>query len=75
MPCSSFKGKVAAGEVRVPAAQAVAEQLGLAAGAKLPAVVTVCNGDLKLKQMYSGDMRGEALRRFVGARMGMGTCR
>ena len=69
--CSVYKGKAALGEIRLPAGQALAEsKLGLAAGlgkgAKLPVVVAVCNGDLRLVQKYSGDMKGEALRKWLG---------
>jgi hypothetical protein len=63
---SEFKGKATLAEVRVPGAKAVAESLGIASGSQLPAVVAVCNGDLKMMQSYHGDMKGEALRKFIG---------
>ncbi len=37
-----------------------------AKGAQLPMVMAVCNGDLQTKEVYRGDMKGEALRKYLG---------
>jgi hypothetical protein len=54
----------------VPSGQALAEgRLGLAGlgrDVKLPVAVAICNGDLRIVQRYSGDMKGEALRKWLG---------
>mmetsp|Transcript_40968 Transcript_40968/g.122313 ORF Transcript_40968/g.122313 Transcript_40968/m.122313 type:complete len:484 (-) Transcript_40968:459-1910(-) len=62
---NTYQGRVALGEVRLPAAQAVADMLGVPAGSPLPVAVAICNGDLNLLQRYNGDMKGEALKRFI----------
>ncbi|KAG1679247.1 hypothetical protein FOA52_009276 [Chlamydomonas sp. UWO 241] len=62
---NSFKGKIAFGEARLPSEQAVADSLGVPSGGKLPTVIAVCNGDLRLSQQYRGDMKGEALRAWL----------
>jgi hypothetical protein len=67
MLCSQYKGKVAFGEVRAtknPLWDGAA--LGLKPDTALPAVVAICNGDLKLRQMYQESMKGEALKHWIG---------
>lgn len=66
---SVYKGKAALGKIQVPEGKALAEsKLGFASDIKLPAVVAICNGDVRLVQKYSGEMKGEALRKWLGKR-------
>lgn len=62
---SAFKGKVTLGEVRLPGAKAVAEKMDVPADSQLPTVMALCNGDLKLAQPFNGELKGEALRKFI----------
>ena len=67
---SVYKGKAALGEIRVPNGLGLAEgRLGLAGLGRevnLPVAVAICNGDLRIVHRYSGDMKGEALRKWLG---------
>eukprot|EP00955_Chlamydomonas_euryale_P101083 365323-Chlamydomonas_euryale.AAC.10 len=49
--------------------------LGVPAGSPLPVAVAICNGDLNLLQRYNGDMKGEALKRFITEFEGGRRCR
>lgn len=72
---SAYRGRVAFGALRAPSAltgkqQAAAEEavaaLGAAAqGRALPAVVMVCNGDVRGAEAYAGVLKSEALQRAL----------
>ena len=73
---SEFAGQLAFGEIRIPStlspvatsgARAASQQL-LGPGfekMKLPLLLTVCNGDLLLLEVYKGEMKGDPLRRHI----------
>eukprot|EP00798_Chlamydomonas_sp_ICE-L_P030395 gene30395-35402_t len=72
-----YADKVVLGEVRVPASggapsagvKSVLQQLGVeyTAATKLPVLLSVCNGDLKLSEIYKGEMKGQPLRRHIAS--------
>lgn len=72
------KPKISFAEVRVAgsgkaAGAALADQL-LGSGAKLPKLVTVCNGDVALKEVYSGELKSEALNKHLASFAGGRKC-
>ncbi|KXZ52890.1 hypothetical protein GPECTOR_8g270 [Gonium pectorale] len=77
----AYAGKVAFGELRVggkaaDAAKAVAAKLGIAdlAAAKLPLLVSVCNGDVAGVEPYSGQLKSEPLTRHLESYAGGKKC-
>lgn len=68
-----YKGKVAFGEVRSKHADVVAALVG-SAGVQLPALVTVCNGDLQLAEVFKGKLKSEALSSHLSSYAGGRKC-
>ena len=78
---SAFAGQLAFGEIRIPSTLAPAATSGARAAArqllgpgfekmKLPLLLTVCNGDLPLLEVYQGEMKGDPLRRHISGYSG-----
>lgn len=80
---SAYRGKVAFGVVRAPAALSgkaaagageVVAALGAAAGGAPPALVLVCNGDARTAEAYGGALKSDALQRALNKHAGGKVC-
>lgn len=80
----AYKGKVSFGEIRTGsgASKAAPELVSALLGkvppgsaSQRPLLVSVCNGDLEVSELYSGKLKSEALGRHLDGYAGGGKCR
>lgn len=64
---TTYEGKVAFGFVRSNKEALVSKLLPEGASApKMPALVTICNGDLSMRALFSGQLKSDPLTRWAG---------